>query len=424
MTPGPIPRTPDWQVEQLDLDAYLDRTGYHGPRTTTTATLSGLYTAHQDAVPFENVTALLGDGVPLGIHALQAKMVDRRRGGYCHEHVLLFGAALASLGFPVVRLAARVRPHAARALPRTHLLLATEADERRVICDIGFGAGLLGPLPLEPGTTRQGDWEYRLERHGSEWLLSGRGSDAWDGLHVFTEEPMLPADAEMANHFIATSPHSPFARRLIVMRTDQTVRRSLLDRTLTTEHSDGRTETRELTTDQALAALRDVFNVHLDANEQAGLHAHLTSIPTAPAPEDAARTDAPTHASSNHTTPRRPTQMFTDAQLAYLSTQMLGRLATIGPDGPQVRPVGFSVDADAGTIEIGGYNLPSTQKWRNIRADHRVAFVVDDLASTDPWRPRALEVRGVAHTHAVADGADRDVIHITPQRVLEMGLDT
>lgn len=115
--------------------------------------------------------------------------------------------------------------------------------------------------------------------------------------------------------------------------------------------------------------------------------------------------------------------MLTDAQLAYLSSQVLGRLATLGPDGPQVRPVGFSVDAETPTIEIGGRDLPSTRKWRNVRADGRVAFVVDDLASTDPWHPRALEIRGTAEALAVADGEERDVIRITPRQVLAMGLD-
>ncbi|MDP9022773.1 MAG: PPOX class F420-dependent oxidoreductase [Actinomycetota bacterium] len=115
--------------------------------------------------------------------------------------------------------------------------------------------------------------------------------------------------------------------------------------------------------------------------------------------------------------------MLSDAQVAYLSSQILGRLATLGPDGPQVRPVGFSFDADTGVIEIGGYSLPSTQKWKNVRDDPRVAFVVDDLASTDPWRPRALEVRGTAEAVAVADGADRDVIRISPDRILTMGLE-
>lgn len=113
MSHGPIRRVPDWQLEQLDLDAYLARTGYDGRLDISTTTLEQLYDAHQNAIPFENVTALLSEGVPLGLDALQTKMVRRRRGGYCHEHVLLFAAVVERLGFPVARLAARVQPRAA-----------------------------------------------------------------------------------------------------------------------------------------------------------------------------------------------------------------------------------------------------------------------------------------------------------------------
>ena len=88
---------------------------------------------------------------------------------------------------------------------------------------------------------------------------------------------------------------------------------------------------------------------------------------------------------------------FTDAQIAYLRSQKLGRLATIGPDGaPQVRPVGFAVDAETGTVDIIGRDNPGTQKWRNVARDGRVAFVVDDVAPGGGWRPRAVEVRGRA----------------------------
>lgn len=288
MDHGPIARNPDWQLERLDLDAYLARIGYDGPRDPTTTSLQALYRAHRAAMPFENVTALLGDHVPLDLDALQAKMVLHRRGGYCHEHTLLFAAALERLGFPVTRLAARMRPRALRALPRTHLLLATEVDGDRLICDIGFGAGVLGPLALTPSTTRQGGWSYRLERYGPEWLLSGRGGGPWEDLHAFTEEPQLPADTEMANHFVATSPHSPFARRLVVMRVDERVRRTLLDRTLSTEYPDGQREERELPTAEALTALWEVFDVHLDVDDEAILRTHLdgTSRATTPDADD------------------------------------------------------------------------------------------------------------------------------------------
>src|SRR5689334_13556543 len=94
-----------------------------------------------------------------------------------------------------------------------------------------------------------------------------------------------------------------------------------------------------------------------------------------------------------------PMSAFTGAELEYLASQRLGRLATLGPDGaPQSRPVGFRHNPELDTIVIAGRNMGSSRKYRNVAADARVAFVVDDLASTDPWRPRGVEVRGRAET--------------------------
>ena len=121
--------------------------------------------------------------------------------------------------------------------------------------------------------------------------------------------------------------------------------------------------------------------------------------------------------------------VFTAAELAYLRSQRLGRLATLGPDGaPQVRPVGFAVDEATGTIDIIGRDNPSTQKWRNVVRDGRVGFVVDDLAPGEGWNPRALEVRGHAEvlpdaTSAAFPGARPGVIRIHPDRVLACGIE-
>src|SRR5262245_48966236 len=88
---------------------------------------------------------------------------------------------------------------------------------------------------------------------------------------------------------------------------------------------------------------------------------------------------------------------FTPAELGYLASQHLGRLATVAPDGQvQNNPVGFFVDAGTGTITIGGHALGASRKFRNVRAGSTVAFVVDDLASIDPWSPRGIEIRGTA----------------------------
>src|SRR5579862_8045038 len=96
---------------------------------------------------------------------------------------------------------------------------------------------------------------------------------------------------------------------------------------------------------------------------------------------------------------------FTSAELAYLATQRLGRLATAQPNGTlQVSPVGFRYNSGTGTIDIAGLNMAASRKFRNVAANGQAAFVVDDLASIQPWRPRCLEIRG--HAEAIAEPTD------------------
>jgi pyridoxamine 5'-phosphate oxidase family protein len=114
---------------------------------------------------------------------------------------------------------------------------------------------------------------------------------------------------------------------------------------------------------------------------------------------------------------------FTDAELAYLGSQPLGRLATIQPDGsPQVKPVGFRANPELGTIDVTGFNLTSSQKFRNAGRNGQAALVVDDIMSTDPWRVRFLEIRGTAE--AVGDAAEGGpLIRIRPTRILSFGVE-
>jgi pyridoxamine 5'-phosphate oxidase family protein len=119
---------------------------------------------------------------------------------------------------------------------------------------------------------------------------------------------------------------------------------------------------------------------------------------------------------------------FTSAELAYLATQRLGRLATVQPDGTlQASPVGFRHNTSTGTIDIGGFNMASSRKFRNVADNGRAAFVVDDIASIDPWRVRCLEIRGDAE--AITEPADPaagltgPIIRIRPRRIISFGID-
>jgi len=111
---------------------------------------------------------------------------------------------------------------------------------------------------------------------------------------------------------------------------------------------------------------------------------------------------------------------FTVHEREYLAAQPLGRISTSSPSGqPDVAPVTFELEADA-TIVVGGLDLPKTLKYRNLARNPLVAFVVDDLASTQPWRPRGVKIHGTARLDTGADG--RPVIRITPGTVWSWGL--
>ena len=87
---------------------------------------------------------------------------------------------------------------------------------------------------------------------------------------------------------------------------------------------------------------------------------------------------------------------FTEDEVAYLKSQPLARIATVGDDDqPDVVPVG--VEFDGTYLWVGGRAPERTRKFINVRAGHaKVALVVDDLVATDPWTPRFLRVYGTA----------------------------
>lgn len=119
---------------------------------------------------------------------------------------------------------------------------------------------------------------------------------------------------------------------------------------------------------------------------------------------------------------------FTPDEITYLQSQRLGRLATVDPDGnPHVVPVGFRYNLDLDTIDIGGHDIVQSKKWRDVTATGRAAFVVDDLISVDPWRPRMIEIRGRAETlpsggKEVMPMFAAEVIRLFPKRITGFGI--
>ena len=112
---------------------------------------------------------------------------------------------------------------------------------------------------------------------------------------------------------------------------------------------------------------------------------------------------------------------FSDTELAYLRKggHRLARIATVGGDGmPHVVPAGWVYNDQLDTIDVTGHSVEQTKKFRDVQRAAKAAVVIDDLASTNPWRPQAVEVRGRAE--AVREPAA--LIRIHPDRVVSWGL--
>jgi len=122
--------------------------------------------------------------------------------------------------------------------------------------------------------------------------------------------------------------------------------------------------------------------------------------------------------------------VFTPKEIEYLQSQRLGRLATVNPEGkPQIAPVGFRYNPELDAIDIGGRSMSNSKKFRNIRENPDISFVVDDVLP--PWQPRGVEIRGTAQ--ALPSGgkalfgdryeADEGFIRITPAQIIGWGID-
>jgi pyridoxamine 5'-phosphate oxidase family protein len=118
---------------------------------------------------------------------------------------------------------------------------------------------------------------------------------------------------------------------------------------------------------------------------------------------------------------------FSVKELAYLQSQRLARLATLGKDGaPHVIPLVYTYNPELDTLDITGYNMGNSKKFHDIERDARVAIVIDDVQP--PWEPRGIEIRGKAQAlteitdlPASSGGA---MIRIVPSQIISWGIDT
>jgi N-hydroxyarylamine O-acetyltransferase len=220
---------------EIDLAAYLARTGYQGPLTCTADTLIGLHRAQAFSIPFENLDIHLGRPIRLDAAGLMQKLVHERRGGYCYELNGLFRLVLQQLGFSVTCHVGRNLIAGFPLRPRAHQILLVQLDGQPWLVDLGFGTnGLIEPIPLEAGPEFPQSFDrYRLLAMPLlNYHLQLHMQGEWQTLYAFALDEAQPSDYQMMNFFYSQSPDSPFRQQRISTRSAPDHRVSLLDREL------------------------------------------------------------------------------------------------------------------------------------------------------------------------------------------------
>jgi len=252
----------------FDLDAYLRRVRYDGPRVPTLAALRALHARHTQSITFENLSPLMGWPMSVEVDAVQEKIVRGGRGGWCFEQNLLFGQALRAFGFTVTDLAARVLwgGDDEAITRRSHMVLRVMVDGEPFIADVGFGGQTLtGPVRLQLEIAQATPHEdFRFVRAGDDFKLQALVGETWRSLYRFDLQPQFAVDYDVMSYFLSTNPSSPFVTTLRVARSLPGLRHGLLNNQLATHYRNGVTQKRTFTSVAEIRdVLRDLFELRL-----------------------------------------------------------------------------------------------------------------------------------------------------------------
>jgi N-hydroxyarylamine O-acetyltransferase len=245
----------------IDVEGYLARIGYTGPRHPTLETLRGLHRAHMLSAPFENLDIHLGGWNLLERRAAYRKVVGLRRGGWCFELNGAFSLLLEQLGYRVTLLGAQVHGENGLSPIRNHLTLRVDLD-RPWLADVGFGDSFTRPIRLdEDGVQRRDGRSYRLLREGEQITMTEDGRPQY----IFTLRPARMQSFALANRVLQTDPGSHFKRNRICSLATEHGRISLSGLRLI-ETVDGRRSERTLRDDDEWReVLADRFGMRLEA---------------------------------------------------------------------------------------------------------------------------------------------------------------
>lgn len=249
----------------MNVDAYLRRIQYDGPRQPLPATLRGLHRQHLFTVPFENLDIALGNRITLEPDLLYEKIVVRGRGGFCYELNGLFHELLRELGFTVCMLSACVRHEDGDFGPEfDHMLLKVDLAEPW-LADVGFGESFVDPLPLVAGATETENGHlFGVSPENGHWQLFRRDQQDQIPLYRFSDKARQLCDYRDMCEFHQTSPESKFTRRRVCTKALPEGRVTLAGMRLIVTRNGTRQETMLDSERELRDCLREHFGVAFD----------------------------------------------------------------------------------------------------------------------------------------------------------------
>jgi N-hydroxyarylamine O-acetyltransferase len=201
----------------MNVEAYLRRIAYDGPREPSASVLRDLHRQHLYTVPFENLDIALGIPIHLHLDELFDKIVKRKRGGFCYELNGLFCELLKQLGFRVDMLSARVhRADGSFSREFDHMLLQVMLEESWV-ADVGFGDSSPDPVPMRSAHAHSDEARQFsvVAATGALDLVRRQSDGSYVPDYCFTLTPRRLRDFAEMCQFHQTSPESHFTQNRI-----------------------------------------------------------------------------------------------------------------------------------------------------------------------------------------------------------------
>ncbi|WP_260960912.1 arylamine N-acetyltransferase family protein [Pseudomonas citri] len=255
-----------------DSKRYLQRLGFDDKPAPTLDTLHRLQQRHTAEFPFETLSTLLRQPVPIDLASVERKVFEQGRGGYCYELNQLFLALLQELGFEARGITGRVVMNAPEGTwaARTHRLSLVTFDGVRYITDVGFGGMVpTAPLLLDSRDAQFTPHEpYRIDVQENGYLLRANVAGEWRPMYLFDLQRQEDIDYTLGNWYVSNHPESPFMGRLMVARTGDKLRKTLNGNSYAVHRFGQESERRTLTdADELIDLLEQEFDLRVPPRE-------------------------------------------------------------------------------------------------------------------------------------------------------------